>query len=130
MSGQMNLTKANAMKKPNPSAAMTAPLLSLVTFAKWFRNTKTRLLAVAMSLATFTSVFGQPVITNQPQNQTNIAGTTATFTVGATGTPPLSFQWRSYANATTFTNIPWGTDAALQLTNVQPTSRKFGVVVS
>ena len=93
-------------------------------------KTKTNLLAVGMLLAALVSGFGQPVITNQPQNQTNIGGTTATFTVGATGTPPLSYQWRSYANATTFTNIPWGTDATLLLTNVQPTSRKFGVAVS
>jgi hypothetical protein len=72
----------------------------------------------------------QPVITCQPQNQTNIAGTTATFSVCATGVPPLAYRWRSYANATTFTNIPWGTNDTLVLTNVQPTTRKFGVVVT
>jgi ASPIC and UnbV/FG-GAP-like repeat len=93
-------------------------------------KTKTSLFAVAMSLATFTPVFGQPVITNQPQNQTALAGTTATFTVGATGVDPLSYQWRSYANPTTFTNIPFGTEATLLLTNVQPTTRRFAVMVT
>ena len=68
-------------------------------------NTRTRLFAVAMSLASFTQVFGQPVITQQPQNQTNLLGSTATFQVTATGTPPLSYQWRSYANLTSFTNL-------------------------
>lgn len=33
-------------------------------------------------------------ITSQPQSRTNNAGTTATFTVGATGTGPLYYQWR------------------------------------
>lgn len=72
----------------------------------------------------------QPVIAVQPENQTNIAGTTAIFTVGATGEPPLSYQWRSYSSANVFTNIPWGGEAALLLTNVQPTSRRFGVVAT
>lgn len=37
---------------------------------------------------------GAPVITNQPQNQAIIAGTNATFAVGATGALPLFFQWQ------------------------------------
>lgn len=76
------------------------------------------------------AVMAQPFITCQPSNQTAIAGSTVTFTVCATGAPPLSYQWRSYANSTTFTNIPWGTEATLVLTNAQPTSRRFGVVVT
>ncbi len=85
------------------------------------------LLALHLGLA---AVMAQPVITNQPQNQTAIAGATATFSVGATGTPPLSYQWRSYRNGTDYTNIPWGTEATLTLSNVQPTSLRFGVVVT
>lgn len=88
---------------------------------------KTILLALNLGL---TAVVAQPVITNQPLNQTAIAGTTARFTVGATGAPPLGYQWRSYANPITFTNIPFGTEATLALTNVQPTSRRFAVVVT
>ena len=76
------------------------------------------------------SAWAQPVITTQPKNQTNIGCTTATFSVAATGALPLSYQWRSYASFSTYTNIPWGTDATLLLTNVQATSRKFGVVVT
>jgi uncharacterized repeat protein (TIGR02543 family) len=34
-----------------------------------------------------------PSITTQPQSQTIIAGQTATFTVAATGTTPLAYQW-------------------------------------
>ncbi len=35
-----------------------------------------------------------PAITEQPQHQRVIAGNTATFTVVATGTPRLNYQWR------------------------------------
>ncbi len=35
-----------------------------------------------------------PSITTQPQNQTVAAGQTATFTVAASGTGPLAFQWK------------------------------------
>src|SRR5437899_3081076 len=35
-----------------------------------------------------------PAITTQPTNQTVTAGQTATFTVVATGTAPLSYQWQ------------------------------------
>jgi hypothetical protein len=34
-----------------------------------------------------------PVITSQPQNQTNTIGTSATFAVAATSPAPLSYQW-------------------------------------
>lgn len=78
----------------------------------------------------FTQLFGQPVITEQPQNQSNLVGSTATFQVTATGTPPLSYQWRSYANLISFTNILGVANDSLVLTNVQPTQRRFGVVVS
>ena len=105
---------------------MSALIRSPVIWAAWFGNARTRLFAFAMSLAGFTQVFGQPVITQQPQNQTNLAGATVTFTVAATGTLPLSYQWRSYVAAgTTFTNIPLAMATTLVLTNVQPTTRRF-----
>jgi hypothetical protein len=53
-----------------------------------------------------------PVITQHPANQTVDAGETATFSVGATGTPPLSYQWRknggdiSGANGSSYTTPP------------------------
>ena len=91
---------------------------------------KNKLLALLVLHLGLAAVVAQPVITNQPQNQTNIAGTTAMFTVGATGAQPLSYQWRSHANSSQFTNIPFGTEATLLLTNVQSTSRRFAVVVT
>src|SRR5215469_9310129 len=40
-----------------------------------------------------------PTITTQPANQTVTAGQTATFAVVATGTAPLSYQWRKNGTA-------------------------------
>ena len=37
---------------------------------------------------------GAPAIVAEPQSQTVIAGSTVTFTVGAVGFAPLSYQWR------------------------------------
>jgi uncharacterized repeat protein (TIGR01451 family) len=55
-----------------------------------------------------------PVILAQPTDQTVIVGGTATFTVVADGTPPLSCQWNFNG-----TNIVGATNATLALANVQ-----------
>jgi hypothetical protein len=47
-----------------------------------------------------------PSITVQPANQTVTAGLTATFTVTASGSAPLSYQWQSEASgAGSFSNV-------------------------
>ena len=48
---------------------------------------------VTSSTATLT-VNSPPVITTQPGNPSVTVGQTATFSVTATGTAPLSYQWR------------------------------------
>ena len=75
-----------------------------------------RLFAVAISLATFTPVFGQtpPGITTEPRDQVVDTGFPATFTVTATGTAPLTYQWRFND-----TNLAGRTSANLVLANVQ-----------
>ena len=55
-----------------------------------------------------------PTITTQPASQTVLANQTATFIVTATGSTPLSYQWRHNG-----TNIASATNSALVLTNVQ-----------
>ena len=60
---------------------------------------------------------GQPVITRQPQSCTNLAGTTATFTIEATGTLPLAYQWQ-WGGFPDFYDRTDGTNATLVLTNV------------
>src|SRR5580704_3465477 len=42
-----------------------------------------------------------PAIASQPPNQTVVVGQTATFSVIATGTPPLTYQWQKGTAAIT-----------------------------
>jgi hypothetical protein len=59
--------------------------------------------------------FGQaPTITTQPASQAAAVGGTASFSVGAQGTLPLSYQWNFNG-----TNLAQATNATLTLTNVQ-----------
>jgi predicted esterase len=60
---------------------------------------------------------GQPVITQQPLSCTNLSGTTATFTVEATGTLPLAYQWQ-WGGFPDFYDRTDGTNATLVLANV------------
>jgi subtilase family serine protease len=57
---------------------------------------------------------GPPVIATQPTNQTVIVSGTANFSVTASGTPPLSYQWNFNG-----TNIVGATNTTLTLINVQ-----------
>ena len=55
-----------------------------------------------------------PAITNQPASQTLSAGASATFTVGASGSTPLSYQWRFNGG-----NISGATSTSYTRSNVQ-----------
>ncbi len=67
-----------------------------------------------------------PVIVAQPASQTNSFGANATFSVSATGTTPLSYQWRLYS-----TNIPGATASSYTRTNIQPADAgPYSVVVT
>jgi len=69
-----------------------------------------------------------PSITTQPSNQTVNAGQTATFTVVATGTAPLSYQWqKNNSNISGAPNSPSYTTPATALTD---TGSTFRVIVS
>src|SRR5207248_2638622 len=76
---------------------------------------------------TVTSALVAPTITTQPASQTVSTGQTATFTVTATGTAPLSYQWQK--NGTTI----GGATAARYTTPATTASdngNQFTVVVS
>lgn len=64
------------------------------------------------------TVLVPPTITSQPTNQVVSQGQDATFTVGATGTAPLSYRWFFNTN----TPLPNATNSTLTLANVQSTN--------
>jgi hypothetical protein len=69
---------------------------------------------------------GGPVITLQPVDSSFDVASNGTFTVAASGTLPLSYQWSFNG-----TNLPWATNYSLTLTNVQPLNAgQYSVVVS
>jgi hypothetical protein len=80
-------------------------------------KTKLNLLAAGLFLAVATAGLGQPVITQQPQSCTNALGSTVTFTVLATGTGPLTYQWQKLSGA--WSNLADSTATNLVLTNLQ-----------
>jgi hypothetical protein len=72
------------------------------------------------------TVSGGPTITAQPSNLTLSSGSTAVFTVAASGPQPLSYQWRFNG-----TSIPSATAATYTIPNVQASnSGNYDVVVS
>ena len=67
-----------------------------------------------------------PAITQQPVSQTNLVGTAATFSVTATRTAPLSYQWKFNG-----TNVTGATNHPLTLNNVQLTNAgNYSVLVT
>ncbi|MDB6108682.1 MAG: hypothetical protein JWR69_432, partial [Pedosphaera sp.] len=86
----------------------------------------------ATSIAATLTVIDPPVITSQPLGRTNNAGTTATFTVAATGTAP-SYQWfKNGTNSLSDTgNVSGSTSNVLTLAGVFGADRgEYTVVVS
>ena len=82
--------------------------------------------SVTSSVAVLT--VNDPIITSQPANQTNAAGTTASFTVTAAGTATVGYQWQRAG-----TNVPSATSATLSLptvSQIDATNGNYTVIVS
>jgi hypothetical protein len=80
-----------------------------------------------MATLTVTAAAVAPTITTQPASQTVTAGQNATFSVAASGTAPLSYQWQLNG-----TNIPNAISSSYAVTNTTTaeSGEKFDVVVS
>jgi uncharacterized delta-60 repeat protein len=92
---------------------------------------------VSNSFGSITSVVANlkaidPLLTSQPVSRTNNAQTTATFTVAAVGTSPLSYQWRKAAEfLSDGGNISGSQTATLTLSNVlRADAGSYSVIVS
>jgi uncharacterized repeat protein (TIGR03803 family) len=75
--------------------------------------------SVTSSVATLSVIPIPPMITNQPANQNVRIGGTATFAVGAAGTPPLAYQWY-FDRHKRQGPLPGATNAALSFGPVHP----------
>ncbi len=90
-------------------------------------SSNTAALTVAGSVGGGGGGTGAPVITAQPANQTVAAGAAATFTVAATGTGTLSYQWlRGTTVIPGATGIAYTTPATVAADN----GAQFSVIVS
>ena len=73
----------------------------------------TNICGTATSSAAILTVSDSPTITGQPASITRCTGTAASFTVVASGSPPLSYQWRRNS-----TNIAGATSATFNIASV------------
>lgn len=73
-----------------------------------------------------------PAITSQPQSGTHLAGATVNFSVTATGTPPLAYQWRrNGTNLANVGNVSGASSSMLSLSNIsQGDAAGYDVVVT
>ena len=82
--------------------------------------------ATVLGLLLCASVMAQPIITQQPVERTVAVGGTALFQVVATGTAPLSCQWRFND-----TDVAGATQFALRINDAQPNHEgRYTVVVT
>ncbi|HOX63891.1 MAG TPA: immunoglobulin domain-containing protein [Verrucomicrobiota bacterium] len=107
---------------------MTAPLTPGTYTTDWrmVRDGVTWFGATHSEQVTVVSLATPPSITSQPVSQTVTQGGTATFSVVATGTAPLTYQWRLNGTA-----IAGATQSSYTKSNVQPADGgNYSVVVS
>src|SRR5258706_246008 len=101
---------ASATTTPNSSGAYTftglasgsytiTPSNAGYTFTPLSQNVTVSTANVSGVNFTDNAVAVAPTITTQPASQTVIVGQTASFTVAATGTAPLNFQWKKNGTA-------------------------------
>jgi hypothetical protein len=81
--GGGNISNAGAYTAPNTVGTYHVKAVSLADSSK-----------SAQATVTVTGVGSVPVITSQPQDITVAAGNSASFSVAASGSSPISYQWR------------------------------------
>jgi Abnormal spindle-like microcephaly-assoc'd, ASPM-SPD-2-Hydin/Immunoglobulin domain/Immunoglobulin I-set domain len=75
------------------SSSYTAPVTTFADNGAQFKVLVSNIAGNATSAAATLTVNVPPTITTQPSSQAVTAGQTATFTVAATGTSPMTYQW-------------------------------------
>jgi hypothetical protein len=121
----MNISSANAATYTTPTTTLAD---SGSSFDVVITNPAGSTTSNSVTL-TVTATPAAPTITThtQPANQTVTAGPTATFTVVASGTTPLSYQWQKNG-----TNITAATSASstTPVTTTADSGEQFRAIVS
>lgn len=106
----------------NTATLFVSPLGSL-NLPSWLEYEAS---GISLTKPTLTSLT-TPIITSQPLNQSVKVGSTVTFSVTATGTAPLYYQWRVNSK-----NITGAKSSSLTLTNVPKSlnNKGYSVVIS
>jgi hypothetical protein len=102
----------------NPILGATSTTLSFMTNptdnGHQFRAVFTNTCGTATTTAATLTVDIAPAVTTNPTDQTVCAGTSATFTAAASGTPTPTVQWQVSTNGgSTFTDLPGETSTTL-----------------
>ncbi len=119
VNGSVGLVNDTATYFPNPGFTGS----DTFTFAA-YDGAKNSVLGTGTIVVTDSAV--PPVITAQPTSRTVLAGGNVSFSVTATGTAPLAYQWRKAG-----VNVPGATSSTLTLTGVTAASAgSYSVVVS
>ena len=112
------------------AASYTTPAATTADSGATFRVVVSNTAGIVTSSAatlTVNAAAVAPTITTQPVNQTVTAGLTATFTVVASGTTPLSYQWQKNGlNISSATASSYTTPA----TTTSDSGSTFAVVIS
>jgi hypothetical protein len=109
------------------NAAASNELAGVYNGVVWFTNITG---GTVQNRAFALNVLAPPVITSVTGNQTPISGTTATFSVTATGGAPLAYQWRrNRTNLIDGVNIVGSSTSSLTIPNVDPTNAGSYTVV-
>jgi hypothetical protein len=95
---QKNGVNVSGATAASYTTAATTTADSGTTFRVVVNNTAGTVTSAAATL-TVTAATVTPTITTQPANQTVTTGQTATFSVAATGSAPLSYQWNKNGTA-------------------------------
>jgi CSLREA domain-containing protein len=99
--------KVDGTFQSTTSASGTITLTATSSFSCFLSGTT----QITWTATTAGSGGGNVVITTQPANQTIASGQTATLSVVATGTAPLSYQWHIGASGTTTSPITGATSS-------------------
>jgi len=121
--GAMPISGATAPSYTTPAAATSD---SGSTFSVVVSNSAGKITSNAATL-TVNAALVVPSITQQPSNQTVTAGQTATFSVTAAGTAPLTYQWQQGATPISGATAPSYTTPA---TTTSDNGLQFSVLVS